>query len=242
MSFQSVLEQIRNQALSEREKGSQFEKLIQAWFLSDPKYDCSNVWLWEDFPTKDSLGSKDLGIDLVLRTTDGEYWAVQCKFYAEDTMISKSDVDSFIANSNRSFTDPIDKTSHSSFSASVWISTTEKWNKNALEVASNQDKPFIRIGSDILESSEVDWDNLLQGKTQQFIKKELLPHQKEALAKAHEHYQTNDRGKLIMACGTGKTFTSLSYYRARNQRQGRCVIFSAFHCLIESKPQCLDER
>lgn len=220
MSFQSVLEQIRNQALSEREKGSQFEKLIQAWFLSDPKYDCSNVWLWEDFPTKDSLGSKDLGIDLVLRTTDGEYWAVQCKFYAEDTMVSKSDVDSFIANSNRSFTDPIDKTSHSSFSASVWISTTEKWNKNALEVASNQDKPFIRIGSDILESSEVDWDNLLQGKTQQFIKKELLPHQKEALAKAHEHYQTNDRGKLIMACGTGKTFTSLSLIEQETKGKG----------------------
>lgn len=107
MSFQSVLEEIRNQALSEREKGSRFEKLIRAWFLTVPLYNCSNVWLWEDFPSKHEFGITDLGIDLVLRTVDNEYWAVQCKFYDEDTVISKQSVDSFIANSSRTFTDPV---------------------------------------------------------------------------------------------------------------------------------------
>lgn len=220
MSFQSVLEQIRNQALSEREKGSQFEKLIRAWFLADPKYDCSDVWLWEDFPSKGDFGNKDLGIDLVLRTLDGEYWAIQCKFYAEKTVITKQSVDSFIANSSRTFTDPITKKPDTSFSVKAWISTSEKWNKNAEETASNQDKPFLRIGSDILENSEIDWDILFQGKKQEFTPKSLLPHQVEALAKAHDHYQANDRGKLIMACGTGKTFTSLSLIEQETKGNG----------------------
>lgn len=220
MSFQSVLEEIRNQALSEREKGSRFEKLIRAWFLTVPLYNCSDVWLWEDFPSKHEFGITDLGIDLVLRTVDNEYWAVQCKFYDEDTVISKQSVDSFIANSSRTFTDPVAGTPNTSFSARVWISTSEKWNKNALESASNQAIPFLRIGSDILENSDIDWDILFQGKKQEFIPKSLLPHQVEALAKAHDHYQVNDRGKLIMACGTGKTFTSLSLVERETKGKG----------------------
>ena len=130
MSFQSALEQIRNQALSEREKGSQFEKLIRSWFLADPRYDCSDVWLWEDFPAKQDLGNKDLGIDLVMRMQDGDYWAIQCKFYADDTVITKQSVDSFIANSGRTFTDPITQTPDTSFSARLchnkWLIFDEK--------------------------------------------------------------------------------------------------------------------
>lgn len=35
------------------------------------------------------------------------------------------------------------------------------------------------------------------------------PHQQEAIAKGVEHFSLFDRGQLIMACGTGKTLTSL---------------------------------
>ncbi len=40
-------------------------------------------------------------------------------------------------------------------------------------------------------------------------KKELRDHQIKALLAAEKYFKNNDRGKMIMACGTGKTFTSL---------------------------------
>jgi predicted helicase len=40
-------------------------------------------------------------------------------------------------------------------------------------------------------------------------KKNLWEHQKIALDKFYDHFKANARGKLIMACGIGKTFTAL---------------------------------
>ncbi len=220
MSFQSILERIRKDSLSEQEKGARFEKLIKAWFRVNSLYNCKDIWLWEEFPSKKEFGGNDLGIDLVLRNSAGEYWAIQCKFYSEDTTISKQSVDSFIANSNRTFTDPITKQENISFSSRVWISTTEKWGKNALESVSNQAIPFIRVGLETLESFSTDWDSLLEEKEQVKISKQLLPHQVEALSKAHEYFKTHERGKMIMACGTGKTFTSLSLIEQETQGKG----------------------
>ncbi len=197
--------------MSEREKGTNFEKLIKKWLLTDPRYsDLTDVWLWEEFPARQDLGGKDLGIDLVARTDFGGYWAIQCKCYADDAVIDKNAVDSFLATSTRLFTDPISGEEHTAFASRVWISTTEKWNTNAEQSIKNQGIPVTRIGLETFEESTVDWEALLHGKEQEVTAKSLLPHQIEALEKAHAHYATNDRGKLIMACGTGKTYTSLA--------------------------------
>ncbi len=210
MNLAKVLDVLRADALSEHEKGARFERLIKSWFRSDPTFASvvKNVWLWSEFPSRGDFGSKDLGIDLVVRTELGEYWAVQCKFYADDTVIDKTAVDSFISNSSRVFRDPVSG-NETSFAARYWISTSDNWNANALEIVKHQQVPFIRLTLEHFERSEVDWEALLNGTPEHREKKHPMKHQKEAMDKAHGHFSEHDRGQLIMACGTGKTYTAL---------------------------------
>ena len=89
MNIHDILAKVRQQSVTERQKGAVFEKLMQRWLQSDPRY-CNllkKVWLWDEFPAKGEFGGKDTGIDLVARTVDGDYWAVQCKCYAEGVYI-----------------------------------------------------------------------------------------------------------------------------------------------------------
>ena len=224
MDFASVLQAIRKSASSEQKKGVFFEKLIQRWFLTAPTYasEVESVWLWEDFPARADFGGKDLGIDLVVRTKTGMYWAVQCKFYDIDTAIDKSSVDSFISNSSRTFTDPV-HTIETTFSARYWIATNNYFNTNAEEIIKNQTVPFHQITSSDLEHSNVDWEALYLGNPQSREKKTPREYQEEALAKAKAHFAQNERGRLIMACGTGKTYTSLVFIE-REVTHG-CVLF-----------------
>ena len=46
------------------------------------------------------------------------------------------------------------------------------------------------------------------------------PHQQDAMKAAHEYYKTHNRGKMIMACGTGKTFTSLRLVEQETGNKG----------------------
>jgi predicted helicase len=105
MSFNKILEKYRKISFSERDKGSRFERLIQAYLLTDPQYAYlfKKVWLWDEFPGKHDLGSGDTGIDLVALTIDGDYWAIQCKCYQETSLIDKPAVDSFLSTSSRTF-------------------------------------------------------------------------------------------------------------------------------------------
>lgn len=210
-----ILHKIRLKATNEREKGTDFERLMKLWFMTDPRYsNLEKVWLWEEFPSRKDFGGKDLGIDLVARTDYGDYWAIQCKCYSEDATIDKADVDSFLANASRTFVDP-DTFQTREFSNLVWVQTNNKrWGINAETAIQGLSKPFNRISLYDLEISAVDWEKLekgLFGEKAKLPGKQPLRHQLEAMSKAYEHYVTrgNDRGKLIMACGTGKTFTSL---------------------------------
>lgn len=107
MIIHDILHEIRLKAITEREKGGDFERLMKLWFLTDPRYsNLEKVWLWEEFPCRKDFGGKDLGIDLVARTEYGDYWAIQCKCYAEDAVIDKAAVDSFLANASQAFVDP----------------------------------------------------------------------------------------------------------------------------------------
>jgi predicted helicase len=55
-------------------------------------------------------------------------------------------------------------------------------------------------------------------------KKTIRPHQHEAIDKVLEHFKEADRGKLIMACGTGKTYIALKI--AEKQTQGKGLILT----------------
>ena len=85
MTFKNILDKFRKYAFSERDKGDKFEKLMQAYLQTDPKYATffSKVWLWNEFPFRKDFGGKDTGVDLVAYTHNGDYWAIQCKCYAE---------------------------------------------------------------------------------------------------------------------------------------------------------------
>ena len=214
MNFKDILHKFRTESFTEKEKGTKFERLMRSWLLTDPRYnELEKVWLWEEFPGRKDFGGTDTGIDLVAKTEMGDYWAIQCKCYAEDAAIDKPAVDSFLATSSRTFINEVTFQT-TRFSNRVWISTTNHWGSNAEEAIRNQEPPVTRVGMADLESSPVDWQKLMDGLTGNSALvegKKPRKHQLDAISKAYTHYivDGNDRGKLIMACGTGKTYTSL---------------------------------
>lgn len=214
MNFKDILHKFRTESFTEKEKGTKFERLMRSWLLTDPRYnELEKVWLWEEFPGRKDFGGTDTGIDLVAKTEMGDYWAIQCKCYAEDAAIDKPAVDSFLATSSRTFTNEVTFQT-TRFSNRVWISTTSHWGSNAEEAIRNQEPPVTRVGMADLNSSPVDWQKLLDGlmgNSALIEGKKPRKHQLDAISKAYTHYITegNDRGKLIMACGTGKNYTSL---------------------------------
>ena len=223
LSFKDVLTKFRDEAFSERDKGYKFEKLMKAYLEIAPEYNgkFKEVWLWEDFPYRRDFSGKDTGIDLVALTTEGDYWAIQCKCYAKDARITKDGVDSFLATSSKEFFN--DKMQTTRFAYRLWISTTNNWNSEAEKTIQNQNPPVLRIGLSDLEAALIDWNKLVNGDKDALLAKyPLREHQKTAVDKAHEYFKTADRGKLIMACGTGKTFTSLKI--AENETNSKGIV------------------
>ena len=235
--FLNLLQTIRKEAFTERDKGTRFERLICNYLKTSRKYSelLESVWMWEDFPFRKDFGGKDTGIDLVAKTKTNDYWAIQCKCYAEDTVIDKPAVDSFLATSSRTFLD--ENGNKAKFTNRIWIATTEKWGKNAEESIQNQEPPVTVINAfDIDEDPTVDWDKLdknLHGiEANATEKRTPRPHQQEAMAKANEYYKTHDRGKLIMACGTGKTYTSLQIVEQETNNKGLILVLVPSIALI----------
>jgi len=202
-SLSSVLEEIRIRSLSEFEKGEYFEKLVKVFLENDSlqgqNYD--KVWLFKDWAKEQGYQEKDTGIDLVARHSDGSgFCAIQCKFYASDHSIKKADIDSFVsAASTRDFV------------SLVIVDTTIKdFSANLKNMLDSLDKDWHRIALLDLEKSRIEWASYFRDETITLIeKKKLRDHQKDALEAVRVGLENEDRGKLIMACGTGKTFTSL---------------------------------
>lgn len=223
-TFNSVLDKFRKEALSERDKGFKFEKLIQSYLKTTSLYTnlFKEIWMWNEFPSRAEFGKNDVGIDLVALTYDDEFWAIQCKCYQANTYIDKKEVDSFLSTSGKYFTNS-ETSEQVSFSNRLWISTTNNWSDNAEKALHNQNPPVSRLSLTDLESDEVDWLKLekgIFGVNARVEPKKPFDHQIEALKKSHDYLQTRDRGKLIMACGTGKTFTSLKLAEQETNNKG----------------------
>ena len=212
-NFENVINRYRKLSYSEADKGNRFERLMQAMLLTIPPYcnELQQVWLWSEFPFRQSISLHDTGIDLVAQTNDGSYWAIQCKCYRATTKIDKGDTDTFLTSSARAFTDGNGKQHY--FSFRLWIDTTEGgFTSTAAESFKGQMIPASVLHLNELAEMPVDWEELdsgISGAKAITQHKKVLPHQQEAIQSALEYYKDHDRGKLIMACGTGKTFTSL---------------------------------
>ncbi|MDE0085833.1 MAG: DEAD/DEAH box helicase family protein [Candidatus Poribacteria bacterium] len=203
--FYGALNYIRENANTEYGKGRYFERLIRAYLLEDPFYKkrFSEVYLWSEWgQLRPEFDGKDMGIDLVAQERDGGYCAIQCKCYAEDKRISKADLDSFISESNR---EP--------YTARMFVDTGKSWSANLLKAIDGLQPPCQRISAADLASRPVQWPNLSHEVPEQLDYQletfSLREHQKEAFDDVINGFKESDRGKLIMACGTGKTFTAL---------------------------------
>lgn len=197
-----LLNTYRDASQTEREKGTYFENLIIQYFKNEASYKdlYSNVWTFADWAELQGLPKNDAGIDLVAQTHGtNEFHAIQCKFYAADYRVQKADIDSFFTASGKKL-----------FSHRIIVSTTNNWSTNAEAALENQNPPVSKIDLYDLENSQIDWSQFQPNKaTVLKPKKSLRPHQLNALNSVEHGFKTAERGKLIMACGTGKTFTSL---------------------------------
>lgn len=201
LSPMKLLDRMYNSSTSTVDQGDRFERFVQAFLQTDPLWaeQFDRVWTWNDWPDKPP--HKDTGIDLVAQRRDGGLAAVQCKFFAPSTPVAKSHIDSFLAESGRY-----------GFTERLIVSTTTKWGSNAEQTIRDQSVPVRRLGLDDFEKSRIDWAAFdpdtpavldLEGAS------DLRPYQRAAIEDVCDGFAERDRGRLIMACGTGKTFTSL---------------------------------
>lgn len=202
MTFDDLLTHHRQKSVSTRNQGDHLEALAQQYLLKDGVHSLQfeKVWLWKDWPERNNFS--DLGIDLVAQRFDGGLTAIQCKFYDKDHTMVKTDIDSFLSASSRK-----------PFTQRMVVATTDKWSKPAEAMLENQHIPVQRIGLNDFRNSNINWDTYRfdapEESLETFEKKQLRPHQHDAIKNTLKGFETHDRGKLIMACGTGKTFTAL---------------------------------
>ena len=203
-NFRQAIKLLRESAANTTDLGIAFEKLTKVFLENDATQtqQYEKVWRYSDWAAdREGYGRNDIGIDLVAKIRDQEtFCAVQCKCYDSEASITKADLDSFVSAS-----------ATKDFSRLLLIDTSSVGiAPNAQQVLDNLEKEYLRIQTGELENSRIDWLTLIREDRIRLRKKyEALPHQKEALAKVEEGFKEHARGKIIMACGTGKTYTSL---------------------------------
>ena len=192
-----VLAEFRASATSDADKGSKFERLTKFYLIKDPIWSeqLTNVRLREEA----GIGP-DVGIDLVADDiASGGKVAIQCKFYDERTYLD--DLGTFYTSSGKD-----------GYVKRIVITTSNQWTRNAEEALKNQQIPVQRILLHDMEQSLISWgafDLTENYGSVPIAQKELRPHQVDALNAVMGGFKEADRGKVIMACGTGKTLVSL---------------------------------
>lgn len=220
-----ALEYIRMNATSEKDKGTQFERLTRFFLKNDPlwKSRFSEVWMWSNAPTNDGA---DIGIDLVAKDReDNSYWAIQCKCLDDDATLHYQPVGTFYGKTGIDGTYPhtMIVTSASRFSAHL-ETVADSWNT-------------VRIFTDNMAESEIDYSDWIEGRTiTTRVLKQPREHQRMAINACLEKFKTYDRGKLIMACGTGKTITALrlteEFLKTQGKTGGRILFLAPSIALV----------
>ncbi len=199
---------------NQRHKGSLFEKISKQFLQEhDSANEYESIDLWYDWKLRGK--ERDRGIDIVITTSNKEYIAVQCKFHQDS--ISYNDISPFLTQLQSGVGEV-------RFKKGIIISTS-KLTSTALEEIEQIRSAGMGIDIDIISEedfiySRIDWEKLDPTKTKDEIplcdKKRPRTHQQEAINATKEYFfnPKNARGKLIMACGTGKTYTSLKIMEA----------------------------
>ena len=202
------LDQIDEAAKNEADRGLRFQSHVRDCLSVYPlfQHQFSKVWLWGEWARTKGMSEQDIGIDLVAQKENGELCSIQCKYYAKEKIIGKGDINSFLTTTGMSF-------NGEKFSECYLISTTDKIGKNASNAIAN-----FRIPCQLVDYYEISPEKMAakMGELPEKYdapkppkKKRLRSDQEQAVADVLKGLQTADRGKLIMACGTGKTLVSL---------------------------------
>ena len=213
-TFDELVDQVNNNLDKQRDRGTAFEKMVVAYLKNEPAYKqkFQDVWMLNEVPEEYHISKKDTGVDIVAKDYDGNLTAVQAKFYKGK--VGKAEIDSFVAEAGKNV-----------YSAGIIVSSTDKWNKNAKATLEDTTKPFSIIGLSQLRHAHFSWQKFNFAKentdlSNKVIKK-IRDYQNIAINKSLEYFKEHDRGKLIMAPGTGKTFTSLKIAEALMKKQGK---------------------
>lgn len=190
----SILDRIRTESRDESEKGRWFEQLFARIARQEPEFEIDDIWRWAEWPEREKLtglDGRDIGIDLVALRTSGEWVAIQCKCYDDHHTLPKGEIDKFLGGSQQ----PVFRLR--------WVVATCRWSPNA-ERAIQGAHPQV---------TQIDFRKFLGIQVEEEDAKrpiqEPWPLQAEAIEDTVAGLQNHDRGRLVMACGTGKTFTSL---------------------------------
>lgn len=221
-SFIALMNEIDDKQRNQRDRGTLFELLVIAYLKTEPMYArlFEDVWELNNVPEEYKIPKKDTGVDLVAKKKKtGELIAIQCKFYSKDTAIRKEHIDSFLNEVGKQY-----------YSEGLIVTSTDNWSINANDALKNRDKPIARISLSDLQESTVDWSSYSFNKPSMVKlqnKKLPLAHQIPAIEAVVEGFNKSDRGKLIMAPGTGKTFTSLAI--AEKMAMGKKDVFRVLY-------------
>ncbi|PDW99774.1 restriction endonuclease [Helicobacter pylori] len=197
-----------------RHKGSLFEKISKQFLQEhDSANEYESIDLWYDWELRGK--ERDKGIDIVITTSNKEYIAVQCKFHQNS--VSYNDISPFLTQLQSGVGEV-------RFKKGIIISTS---NLTSEALKAIEQIRSTGMGIDIDEITEedfiysrIDWEKFDPTKTEDELplcdKKRPRPHQTEAIEETKKYFSNpkNARGKLIMACGTGKTYTSLKIMEA----------------------------
>lgn len=205
-TFDDLVNQIDNNLDNQRDRGTAFEKMVVAYLKNEPTYKqkFSDVWMLNEVPAEYHISKRDTGVDIVAKDYAGNLTAVQAKYYKGK--VGKDTINSFVAEMGKSY-----------YSSGLLVSSTDQWNRNAEAALENNTKPITRIGLSQLRHAHFNWEKFSFAKENDLSTKEHKePHkyQKTAISNSVAYFKDHDRGKLIMAPGTGKTFTSLKIAEA----------------------------
>ena len=203
---------IHRAALTERDKGTRFETLVRQVLPTLPEYDMRTVWRFADWPDRERRMGRDrtdLGIDLVAELNSGGYVAIQCKFWAEHRRLSFNDLATFFADAA-----PITERNHR-FECLMLVATCPLTG-NAVKQLRGRGGLFVPFYHKHRDDP-LDYRSIKRPHTP-------LPKQREAIDRCLEGLANHNRGRLVMACGTGKTFTALRIAEALDARR---VLFVA---------------
>ncbi|MCZ3493548.1 DEAD/DEAH box helicase family protein [Lactobacillus gasseri] len=215
-TFNQLIDQINNNTTDNRDRGTAFEKMVVAYLENEPAYKnrYSNVWMLSDVPAEYGISKRDTGVDIVAKDrATGKLTAVQAKFYKGK--VGKDTINSFVAEASKNY-----------YADGIIVTTTNEWNANAENALEGLSKPITRIGLSQLEHADIDWqlfDFKSYNKGLKKTRKKLRDYQTKAIENSLVYFKDHSRGKLIMAPGTGKTFTSLKIAEALMKDQDKQI-------------------